>query len=307
MYPRITKALHQQRQHIHRAPLLAAAVASASAALRTNDDDRHDSPSISIPSSFLLATPTDRRRALCDPLPTTTSSSSSLEESEPERFRRTLALHRARIADYRSRWEYKMPSSSSSSSLSASAATPARSWPEDIPEDNDLSMLLRDVRYCDRSPNFRSDKDYCALLRFRAACALLAREDEPRRRRGLDMLRTLAEKGYRDAMTYYGMCLNEGRGGVEPNPVAAVSWFRRCSDMYDHAQSQYELGVAYYMGEGVVENGEEAVRWFLRAAEKDHAAACYMLGDCLLDGEGVEMDRALALEWLVKSAELGHR
>jgi TPR repeat protein len=43
----------------------------------------------------------------------------------------------------------------------------------------------------------------------------------------------------------------------------------------DHiiGSGQYELGVAYYTGEGVVENGEEAVKWFLAAAEKDHPAA----------------------------------
>lgn len=77
--------------------------------------------------------------------------------------------------------------------------------------------------------------------------------------------------------------------------------------MYDHPQAQYELAVALYTGEGVVENEEEAVSWFELAAKQNHPAACYMLGDCLLDGEGVEVDRGAALEWLVRAAELGHR
>ena len=107
-------------------------------------------------------------------------------------------------------------------------------------------------------------------------------------------------------MVYYGMVLNDGRVG-EPNSEAAVSWFKRCSDMYDHPQAQYELGVAFYTGEGVPEDEEEAVRLFQLAAEQNHPSSCYMLGDCLLDGVGVEQDRSAALEWLVRSAELGHR
>lgn len=102
-------------------------------------------------------------------------------------------------------------------------------------------------------------------------------------------------------------CLNDGRAGTDPNPEQAVVWFRRCADMYEHPQAQYELGVALYTGEGVVENEEEAIKWFRLASEQNHPAACYMLGDCLLDGSGVEIDRGAALEWLIRSSELGHR
>jgi TPR repeat protein len=131
--------------------------------------------------------------------------------------------------------------------------------------------------------------------------------DVESQRKGFNMLRVLAEKGYPNAMAYYGMCLNEGRADKIPNSEAAVSWFRRTADMYGHPQSQYELGVAFYTGEGVVEDEEEAVRLFQLAAEQNHSAACYMLGDCLLDGIGVDTDRGLALEYLVRASELGHR
>jgi len=107
-------------------------------------------------------------------------------------------------------------------------------------------------------------------------------------------------------MVFYGMCINDGRDAMEPNAEEAVSWFKRCSEI-GHPQGQYELGVAFYTGEGVAEDEEEAVRLFKLAAEQQHPAASYMLGDCLLDGVGVEVDRAAALGWLVKAAELGHR
>ena len=136
---------------------------------------------------------------------------------------------------------------------------------------------------------------------------MLVQFDEESQKKGFEILRALAEKGHPDAMVYYGMCLNEGRANNVPNSETAVSWFRRCANLYEHKQSQYELGVAFYTGEGVPEDEEEAVRLFRLAANQNHPAACYLLGDCLLDGIGVQRDRGMALEWLVKSAELGHR
>ena len=221
-------------------------------------------------------------------------------ETENQRFERMLSYHRNRINHYRRDWEYK-------DGKTTSTKTPSRSWPDNVPSNEDLSFMLEDMKYCSRSPNFRSDKEYCNRLMFRVSSALVVQYDEASQIKGMRLLRSLAETGMADAMAYYGICLNEGRAGLEPNAEAAVCWWRRSADMYQHAQSLYELGVAYYTGEGVVENETEAVRLFELAAEQNHPAAAYMLGDCLLDGVGVEMDRAAALEWLVRAAELGHR
>jgi len=228
----------------------------------------------------------------------------SAEETESQRFERVLACHRSRISSYRQRWEY-----TPDSAATTSTKTPSRSWPDDVPSSEDLSWLLEDVKYCGRSINkFRSDKGYCDRLSFRVASALLVQFDEESQKVGFEMLRTLAERGdHPDAMVYYGMCLNEGRANNAPNSDEAVSWFKRCADIHEHPQGQYELGVAFYTGEGVVEDEEEAVRLFRLASEQGHPSACYMLGDCLLDGIGVEIDRGMALDWLVRAAELGHR
>lgn len=223
-------------------------------------------------------------------------------DTEAQRFKRSLAYHLSQIASYRTKWEY-----SENSSATTSTKTPSRSWPDDVPSDDEISWMLEDVKYCARSPIFRSDKEYCSRLSFRVASSLLVQFEPQKQETGFEILRALAEKGYPDAMVYYGMVLNDGRANREPNSDAAVVWFKRCSDMFEHPQSQYELGVAFYTGEGVAEDEGEAVRLFQLAAEKNHPAACYMLGDCLLDGVGVEVDRGQALEWLVRASELGHR
>jgi TPR repeat protein len=105
-----------------------------------------------------------------------------------------------------------------------------------------------------------------------------------------------------------GILLNEGKiAGVDANPQQAVVWWRRCVDDHRHIQATYELATACYLGEGMPEYPEWAVRLFWRAAHLGHAGAAYMLGECMLNGVGIERDRANALEWLVTAAELGHR
>lgn len=43
---------------------------------------------------------------------------------------------------------------------------------------------------------------------------------------------------------------------------------------------QYTLGECYYWGNGVLENREEAVKWYEKAAENYNADAQYSLGFC---------------------------
>ena len=73
------------------------------------------------------------------------------------------------------------------------------------------------------------------------------------------------------------MVLNEGRAGRDPDSESAVMWFKLCVDRYQHPQAQYELGVAYYTGEGVEEDEEEAVRLFALASGKSGFVLFYSL------------------------------
>jgi len=127
-------------------------------------------------------------------------------------------------------------------------------------------MLLEDMKYCNNKASDNSE--YCNRLRFRIASALLIQFDDSDQEKGLQIIQQLAESGYPDAIVYYGMVLNEGRAGRDPDSVEAVKWFKLCADRYQHPQAQYELGVAYYTGEGVEEDEAEAVRLFELASGK---------------------------------------
>jgi len=217
------------------------------------------------------------------------------EQEEERRFQQALEHHGKLLEEYREKWDYNKPSS----------RIPTTSWPKDIPTDEELPALMAELKYCQRNPTKNA---YCQQVQFRiGAFYLLHTHDPPTMHKGLAMIKDLAEREHPDAMCLYGQCLNEGRAGLDPNPIQGVVWFRRCAELYDHPQALYEMGVAFYTGEGVMEDEVQAVDYFRLASDLGHPSASYLLGDCLLDGFGVERDRAEALERLLEAANRGHR
>ena len=71
------------------------------------------------------------------------------------------------------------------------------------------------------------------------------------------------------------------------------------------ADAQYNLGIMYDNGEGVVEDDAEAVRWYRLAADQGLADAQYNLGWMYADGEGVPEDDAEAARWFRLAADQG--
>jgi TPR repeat protein len=61
--------------------------------------------------------------------------------------------------------------------------------------------------------------------------------------------------------------------------------------------AQYSLGFNYSNGEGVPENGAEAVKWYRLAAEQGHATAQNNLGAMYALGEGVPQNYTKAYVW----------
>jgi TPR repeat protein len=91
-----------------------------------------------------------------------------------------------------------------------------------------------------------------------------------------DETKALAEQGVATAQYNLGVMYADG-DGVPENGAEAVKWFRKAADQGD-ADAQYNLGVMYADGDGVPENGAEAVKWFRKAAAQGDADAQYNLG-----------------------------
>lgn len=69
--------------------------------------------------------------------------------------------------------------------------------------------------------------------------------------------------------------------------------------------AQYLLGSLFSSGgNGVTQDGGEAVKWLARAAEQGHHQAANTLGMMYVSGLGVKMDEAEAKKWFALSAKI---
>ena len=76
------------------------------------------------------------------------------------------------------------------------------------------------------------------------------------------------------------------------------------SDQND-PEIQYQIGLCYQNGQGVEQNGVQALQWLRRAAEQNHGEAQYALGQCYEAGQGVERDIKQTAYWYRRAAEQG--
>jgi TPR repeat protein len=70
--------------------------------------------------------------------------------------------------------------------------------------------------------------------------------------------------------------------------------------------AQFELGMAYFLGEGVEENRAEGWKWLLQSAQQDYVEAEYQVGICYEHGWAVEQNFDMALVWFEQAAKKKH-
>ena len=111
----------------------------------------------------------------------------------------------------------------------------------------------------------------------------------------LDTVRQAAEQGDATAQFNLGIMYANGRG-VLKDDAEAVRWYRLAAEQ-GYADAQFNLGVKYDFGEGVPKDGAEAVEWYRLAAEQGYADAQFNLGGMYANGEGVLKDSVRAHMW----------
>ncbi|MBW2615332.1 MAG: SEL1-like repeat protein [Deltaproteobacteria bacterium] len=85
----------------------------------------------------------------------------------------------------------------------------------------------------------------------------------------------------------------------------ALSFFLRAAEQGD-ANGQNYAGLIYDAGKGIQKDEIEAIKWFLKAAEQGHKFARYNLGLQYYIGDEVAKDYQKALKWFLLAAEQGH-
>ena len=100
-----------------------------------------------------------------------------------------------------------------------------------------------------------------------------------------------AKANFEDGLqAYYRMDFEGALAALEPLAEA------------DHVQAQYQLGIMFYRGEGVLQNHETAFHWFQRAARNGDPDAQFNLGLMYANGTGVAQDYLQAHIWFSLAA-----
>jgi len=71
------------------------------------------------------------------------------------------------------------------------------------------------------------------------------------------------------------------------------------------AQAQYDLAVMHADGQGVVQNDDKAMEWYMKAADQGYVDAQYNLGAIYASGQGVDQNYSEAMKWYKKAAKQG--
>jgi TPR repeat protein len=111
----------------------------------------------------------------------------------------------------------------------------------------------------------------------------------------ISITRPLAEKGEAWAQYNLGLMYSNGQGVVQDNKEA-VKWYRLAAAQ-GLAKAQYNLGFMFENGLGVVQDAKEAVKWYRLAAAQGDASAQFNLGNMYYNGQGVVQDFTKAHMW----------
>ena len=89
-----------------------------------------------------------------------------------------------------------------------------------------------------------------------------------------------------------------GRNSLEKGDFAeALRWFLKSAEK-GNAVAQFNIGVMLYKGEGTPRDYMGALKWFRRAAELGHASAQANLGVMYLEGQGVDKEAPRYFTWV---------
>ncbi len=119
-----------------------------------------------------------------------------------------------------------------------------------------------------------------------------------------EILLPLAIKGDARAQAQIGVMYYLGQGVIQ-DYVKAHDWLLKAAPKINLSSVFGNLGYMYQHGEGVEKNLTEAAKWFMQAAELGSADAQLDIGLMYHTGQGVAKDYKIAFKWYTLAAEQG--
>ncbi len=120
----------------------------------------------------------------------------------------------------------------------------------------------------------------------------------------VNLFQPLAEKGNASAQYNLGKMYYLGQGVLQ-DYKEAMRWSRLAAEQ-GNTLAQHNLGVMYYLGQGVLQDHKEAMKWSRLAAEQGNASAQNNLGKMYYLGQGAPQDNKEAAKWFRLAAEQGY-
>src|SRR5262245_46279813 len=120
----------------------------------------------------------------------------------------------------------------------------------------------------------------------------------------IEALKKLAEQG--DAQSQISLAGAYFKGeGVPKDYQQAAEWIRKAAEQ-GNPKAQYDLGVFYRHGYGVQQDVAEGLKWYHKSADQDFVEAELELGRLYYLGDtGISQNYREAAHWLTKAAEHG--
>lgn len=103
------------------------------------------------------------------------------------------------------------------------------------------------------------------------------------------------------AQNNLGLLYKNGSGSLNRDYNKAFELFQKAANG-DNALGAYNLGEAYYNGQGTTKNYGEALKWYRVAEKSDVALAIYSIGYMYYQGHGVRQDYATARTYFRRAA-----
>jgi hypothetical protein len=97
-----------------------------------------------------------------------------------------------------------------------------------------------------------------------------------------------------------------GWGGTETN-LASYRYWRLKAATLGATDSQFFMGQAYRLGDGVPKDPETSLAWYGKAAAKNHPEALYDLALHYLEDKTNRASLQMAHEFMIRAAQMGHR
>jgi hypothetical protein len=151
----------------------------------------------------------------------------------------------------------------------------------------------------------RSSRLWAVLTLLFCVSSTWAQSTTTARSKGIDQaLLAKAEAGGAEAQYQLGKAYYSG-DGVRRDYSQAEFWWHKAAVQGD-PDAQFMLGGLYHFGQGVPQDSAQAFAWVKKAADQGHTDAEFFISTCYSEGWGVPKDDEQGIVWLRKAAEQGH-